>query len=250
MNPRVSRSPALASKATGIPIAKIAAKLAVGYTLDELDNDITGATPAAFEPTIDYVVTKIPRFAFEKFPGSEAVLTTAMRSVGEAMAIGRTFTESLQKALRSLETDLVGLDPIDLGLADPEEISSALKSRLSIQAPDRILVIAQAFRAGFTVEKVQQYTKFDPWFLRQIETLIKAENWLSENGLPKDAQTWRAIKSEGFSDVRIGQLIGKSEHAVRAARHKADVRPVYKRVDTCAAEFAAKTPYMLSLIHI
>ena len=138
-------------------------------------------------------MTKIPRFAFEKFPGSEAVLTTAMRSVGEAMAIGRTFTESLQKALRSLETDLVGLDPIDLGLADPEEISSALKSRLSIQAPDRILVIAQAFRAGFTVEKVQQYTKFDPWFLRQIETLIKAENWLSENGLPKDAQTWRCL---------------------------------------------------------
>ena len=169
-----------------------------------------------------------------------------MRSVGEAMAIGRTFTESLQKALRSLETDLVGLDPIDLGLTDPDEISSALKSRLSIQAPDRILVIAQAFRAGFTVEKVQQYTKFDPWFLRQIETLIKAENWLSENGLPKDAQTWRAIKSEGFSDVRIGQLTGKSESAVRKTRHKAGVRPVYKRVDTCAAEFAAKTPYMYS----
>ena len=246
MNPRVSRSSALASKATGFPIAKIAAKLAVGYTLDELDNDITGATPAAFEPTIDYVVTKIPRFAFEKFPGSEPVLTTAMRSVGEAMAIGRTFSESLQKALRSLETDLVGLDPIDMGLTDPDEISSALKSRLSIQAPDRILVIAQAFRAGFTVEKVQQYTKFDPWFLRQIEALIKAENWLSENGLPKDTQAWRAIKAEGFSDVRIGQLTGKSENAVRKARHKADVRPVYKRVDTCGAEFAAKTPYMYS----
>ena len=246
MNPRVSRSSALASKATGFPIAKIAAKLAVGYTLDELDNDITGATPAAFEPTIDYVVTKIPRFAFEKFPGSEPVLTTAMRSVGEAMAIGRTFSESLQKALRSLETDLVGLDPIDMGLTDPDEISSALKSRLSIQAPDRILVIAQAFRAGFTVEKVQQYTKFDPSFLRQIEALIKAENWLSENGLPKDTQAWRAIKAEGFSDVRIGQLTGKSENAVRKARHKADVRPVYKRVDTCGAEFAAKTPYMYS----
>ena len=246
MNPRVSRSSALASKATGFPIAKIAAKLAVGYTLDELDNDITGATPAAFEPTIDYVVTKIPRFAFEKFPGSEAVLTTAMRSVGEAMAIGRTFAESLQKALRSLETDLVGLDPIDLGLEDPEEISAALKSRLSIQAPDRILVIAQAFRAGFSVEKVQQYTKFDPWFLRQIETLIQAENWLSENGLPKDAASWRAIKSEGFSDIRIGQLTGKTAGAVRKARHKAGVRPVYKRVDTCAAEFAAKTPYMYS----
>ena len=234
MNPRVSRSSALASKATGFPIAKIAAKLAVGYTLDELDNDITGATPAAFEPTIDYVVTKIPRFAFEKFPGSEAVLTTAMRSVGEAMSIGRTFNESLQKALRSLETDLEGLDPIDLGTTEPKEIDRALKSRLSIQAPDRILVIAQAFRAGFSVEKVQQYTKFDPWFLRQIETIIKAENWLVENGLPKDAETWRAIKSEGFSDARIATLTGAKELKVRNARQKADVRPVYK----------------LSLIHI
>jgi len=246
MNPRVSRSSALASKATGFPIAKIAAKLAVGYTLDELDNDITGATPAAFEPTIDYVVTKIPRFAFEKFPGSEAVLTTAMRSVGEAMSIGRTFNESLQKALRSLETDLEGLDPIDLGTTDPKEIDRALKSRLSIQAPDRILVIAQAFRAGFSVEKVQQYTKFDPWFLRQFETIIKAENWLIENGLPKDAATWRAIKSEGFSDARIATLTQSSETKVREFRQKAGVRPVYKRVDTCAAEFAAKTPYMYS----
>ena len=246
MNPRVSRSSALASKATGFPIAKIAAKLAVGYTLDELDNDITGATPAAFEPTIDYVVTKIPRFAFEKFPGSEAVLTTAMRSVGEAMSIGRTFNESLQKALRSLETDLEGLDPIDLGTTEPKEIDRALKSRLSIQAPDRILVIAQAFRAGFSVEKVQQYTKFDPWFLRQIETIVKVENWLVENGLPKDAETWRAIKSEGFSDARIATLTGAKELKVRNARQKADVRPVYKRVDTCAAEFAAKTPYMYS----
>lgn len=246
MNPRVSRSSALASKATGFPIAKIAAKLAIGYTLDELDNDITGATPAAFEPTIDYVVTKIPRFAFEKFPGSEAILTTAMRSVGEAMAIGRTFAESLQKALRSLETDLDGLDEIDLGTDDPEEITALLKSRLSIQAPDRILVIAQAFRAGFSVEKVQQYTSFDPWFLRQFEAIVKAEKWLMENGLPTDKATWRAIKSEGFSDARIGKLTGKSEHAVRKARHKAGVRPVYKRVDTCAAEFAAKTPYMYS----
>ena len=247
MNPRVSRSSALASKATGFPIAKIAAKLAVGYTLDELDNDITGATPAAFEPTIDYVVTKIPRFAFEKFPGSEPILTTAMRSVGEAMAIGRTFNESLQKALRSLETDLTGLDEIDLGVGDDtDDIKAALKARLSIQAPDRILVIAQAFRAGFTVEKVQQYTSFDPWFLRQIETIIKAESWLAENGLPKDSETWRAIKSEGFSDSRIAYLTGKTETAVRKARHKAKVRPVYKRVDTCAAEFAAKTPYMYS----
>ena len=248
MNPRVSRSSALASKATGFPIAKIAAKLAVGYTLDELDNDITGATPAAFEPSIDYVVTKIPRFAFEKFPGAEPVLTTAMRSVGEAMSIGRTFTESLQKALRSLETGLTGLNEINIKTEDMDEddLKKAIKARLSIQAPDRILVIAEAFRHGFTVEKVQQYTSFDPWFLRQIESLIKAESWLAENGLPEDTESWRAIKSEGFSDERIGELTGKSEKTVRKARRKADVRPVYKRVDTCAAEFAAKTPYMYS----
>ncbi len=252
MNPRVSRSSALASKATGFPIAKIAAKLAVGYTLDELDNDITGATPAAFEPTIDYVVTKIPRFAFEKFPGAESVLTTAMRSVGEAMSIGRTFTESLQKALRSLETGLTGLNDIQIATDDmsQDDIKKALKARLSIQAPDRILVIAQAFRHGFTIEKVQQYTSFDPWFLRQIETLVKAESWLKETGLPKDAETFRALKSEGFSDARIGELTGKSEAAVRKARHKLNVRPVYKRVDTCAAEFAAKTPYMYSTYEV
>lgn len=249
MNPRVSRSSALASKATGFPIAKIAAKLAVGYTLDELDNDITGATPAAFEPTIDYVVTKIPRFAFEKFPGSKPILTTAMKSVGEAMAIGRTFAESFQKALRSLETDLTGLNEIEIdptGQMDAEELRSAIKARLSILAPDRLLVVAQAFRHDFTVEKVFQYTEIDPWFLRQIEALVKAEAWLRETGLPKDTETWRAIKAEGFSDARIGELTGKSERAVRKARHKAKVRPVYKRVDTCAAEFAAKTPYMYS----
>jgi len=249
MNPRVSRSSALASKATGFPIAKIAAKLAVGYTLDELDNDITGATPAAFEPSIDYVVTKIPRFAFEKFPGSEAVLTTAMKSVGEAMAIGRTFAESFQKALRSLETDLTGLNEITIdptGEMDAEELRSAIKARLSILAPDRLLVVAQALRHGFTVDKIYQYTMIDKWFLRQIEALVKAESWLMENGLPKDAPTWRAIKAEGFSDARIGELTGKSEKAVRTARRKAKVRPVFKRVDTCAAEFHAKTPYMYS----
>lgn len=249
MNPRVSRSSALASKATGFPIAKIAAKLAVGYTLDELDNDITGATPAAFEPTIDYVVTKIPRFAFEKFPGSEPVLTTAMKSVGEAMAIGRSFSESFQKALRSLETDLTGLNEIEIdptGEMDEEELRSAIKARLSILAPDRLLVVAQAFRQGFTVEKVFQYTQIDPWFLRQIEALVKAEEWIRQTGLPKDAETWRAIKSEGFSDARLSELTGKSEQAVRKARRKAGVRPVYKRVDTCAAEFQAKTPYMYS----
>ena len=244
MNPRVSRSSALASKATGFPIAKIAAKLAVGYTLDELDNDITGATPAAFEPTIDYVVTKIPRFAFEKFPGSEATLTTSMKSVGEAMAIGRTFNESFQKALRSLETGLTGLNEIEI---DPDgDLDKAIKARLSIQAPDRLQVVAQAFRHGLTVEKVNLYTSIDPWFLRQIETLMKAEEHIKANGLPKTAEQWRAIKSEGFSDARLAELTGSTERDVRAARRDAGVRPVFKRVDTCAAEFAAKTPYMYS----
>jgi len=249
MNPRVSRSSALASKATGFPIAKIAAKLAVGYTLDELDNDITGATPAAFEPTIDYVVTKIPRFAFEKFPGAEPVLTTAMRSVGEAMAIGRSFTESLQKALRSLETGLTGLNEIIIdpdGVMSEDELKNAMKARLAILAPDRLLVIAQAFRQGFTMDKIYQYTRIDKWFLSQIETLVKAEEHIKNNGLPTDTKAWRALKSEGFSDARIGELTGKSETAVRKARRKASVRPVYKRVDTCAAEFQAKTPYMYS----
>lgn len=247
MNPRVSRSSALASKATGFPIAKIAAKLAVGYTLDELDNDITGATPAAFEPTIDYVVTKIPRFAFEKFPGSEPLLTTSMKSVGEAMAIGRTFAESFQKALRSLETGLTGLNEIDI---EGEDLDRATKARLTLQAPDRLLVVAQAFRNGLTVEKVHTYTKIDPWFLEQIEALVKAEAYLKENGLPKTANLWRAIKSEGFSDTRIAELTGKKEAEVRKRRRNAGVTPVYKRVDTCAAEFAAKTPYMYSTYEV
>jgi carbamoyl-phosphate synthase large subunit len=245
MNPRVSRSSALASKATGFPIAKIAAKLAVGYTLDELDNDITGATPAAFEPTIDYVVTKIPRFAFEKFPGSDAVLTTSMKSVGEAMAIGRTFAESFQKALRSLETGLTGLNDIEF-TEDGNELKKALKARLSILAPDRLLVVAQAFRFGMTIDKVYQYTMIDKWFLRQIQGLVKAEDHIKNNGLPQTPQEWRAIKAEGFSDARLGELSGKSENAVRKARHKHKIHPVYKRVDTCAAEFQAKTPYMYS----
>ncbi len=249
MNPRVSRSSALASKATGFPIAKIAAKLAVGYTLDELDNDITGATPAAFEPTIDYVVTKIPRFAFEKFPGSEATLTTSMKSVGEAMAIGRTFNESFQKALRSLETDLTGLNELEI---EPENgnLDRAIKSRLSIQAPDRLRVVAQAFRHGLSVEKVYQYTSIDPWFLRQIEILMKAEAHISETGLPKTAAEWRAIKAEGFADARLAELTGTTEIEVRNARRAAGVRPVFKRVDTCAAEFAAKTPYMYSTYEV
>jgi carbamoyl-phosphate synthase large subunit len=249
MNPRVSRSSALASKATGFPIAKIAAKLAIGYTLDELDNDITGATPAAFEPTIDYVVTKIPRFAFEKFPGAEPVLTTAMRSVGEAMAIGRTFSESLQKALRSLETGLTGLNEIILdptGEMTSEELRSAMKARLSILAPDRLLVIAQAYRLGFTTDKIFQYTKIDPWFLREIKNLIVTEEWLKKNGLPSNESEWRTIKSEGFSDARIAELTKNNEIFIRKSRRNFNVRPVYKRVDTCAAEFQAKTPYMYS----
>ncbi|MGB0907095.1 MAG: carbamoyl-phosphate synthase large subunit [Maricaulaceae bacterium] len=245
MNPRVSRSSALASKATGFPIAKIAAKLAVGYTLDELDNDITGATPAAFEPTIDYVVTKIPRFAFEKFPGAEALLSTSMKSVGEAMAIGRTFNESFQKALRSLETDLTGLNDIAIE-GEGDELKKATKARLSIQAPDRLLVVAQAFRSGMSVEKIHQYTSIDPWFLRQIENLISIEESIKDKGMPTEAQDWRAIKSEGFSDERIAELAGVHDSVVRRQRRQAGVRPVYKRVDTCAAEFKAKTPYMYS----
>ena len=187
MNPRVSRSSALASKATGFPIAKIAAKLAVGYTLDELDNDITGVTPASFEPTIDYVVTKIPRFTFEKFPGTEPILTTSMKSVGEAMAIGRTFAESLQKALRSMETGLTGLNSIKIdGYKPGSEDLSALKATLARPVPDRILVIAEALRAGLTVEDVAARTKYDPWFIRQIQTILEAEAAIKNNGLPKD----------------------------------------------------------------
>jgi len=201
----------------------------------------------------DYVVTKIPRFAFEKFPGAEPVLTTAMRSVGEAMAIGRTFTESLQKALRSLETDLTGLNEIIIdptGEMSPDELKNAMKARLSILAPDRLLVIAQAFRQGFTVDKIYQYTGIDHWFLRQIQDLINAEEWLKTNGLPQTESDWRAIKAEGFADARIAELTGKTGQAVRKARHKFGVRPVYKRVDTCAAEFQAKTPYMYSTYEV
>ena len=243
MNPRVSRSSALASKATGFPIAKIAAKLAIGYTLDELDNDITGATPAAFEPTIDYVVTKIPRFAFEKFPGSEPILTTAMRSVGEAMAIGRTFNESFQKALRSLETDLTGLNEMSF---ETSQRAAEVRQRLSVQTPERLLWVAQGFREGLSVEDIFGITSIDPWFLRQIEALVKAEDFVKTNGLPKDAYTLRQLKAEGFSDERLAELTDSTERDVREARRKAGVRPVYKRVDTCAAEFKAKTPYMYS----
>jgi carbamoyl-phosphate synthase large subunit len=250
MNPRVSRSSALASKATGFPIAKVAARLAVGYTLDELMNDITGATPAAFEPTIDYVVTKIPRFAFEKYPGAEPYLTTSMKSVGEVMAIGRTFSESLQKALRGLETGLTGLDDIAIpGLsheADDQQVRDAVLRALTQPTPDRLRVIAQAFRVGLSVEQVNAACSYEPWFLRQIEHLMATEAAVLDKGLPADAIGMRKLKALGFSDARLAKLSGRTEAEVRADRRKLGVRPVYKRIDTCAAEFFAKTPYMYS----
>ncbi|MEZ5893671.1 MAG: carbamoyl-phosphate synthase large subunit [Parvularculaceae bacterium] len=246
MNPRVSRSSALASKATGFPIARIAAKLAIGYTLDELENDITGATPAAFEPTIDYVVTKIPRFAFEKFPGAEATLSTAMKSVGEAMAIGRSFAESMQKALRSLETGLCGLDPIHIaGLGEGDD-ANAFRAALAAPTPDRLRVTAQAFRHELPLEQIRSITQYDPWFLEQIAEIVAVEKQIERDGLPDDAEALRRLKSMGFSDKRLAQLVGGKEKEVRDFRRARNVRPVYKRVDTCAAEFAAKTPYMYS----
>jgi carbamoyl-phosphate synthase large subunit len=271
MNPRVSRSSALASKATGFPIAKVAAKLAVGYTLDEIDNDITGATPASFEPTIDYVVTKIPRFAFEKFKGSEALLSTAMKSVGEVMAIGRSFHESLQKALRGLETGLIGLDGVKALYGAPR---AEIEAALATPTPDRLLVAAQALREGFTVAEIHAIAKYDPWFLERIKEIVDAEEGVCANGLPNDADGLRRLKAMGFSDKRLAELAMKSanipagkgligrhglihdtvralagattEDEVRKLRHKLGVRPVFKRIDTCAAEFEAKTPYMYS----
>ena len=270
MNPRVSRSSALASKATGFPIAKVAAKLAVGYTLDEIMNDITGATPASFEPTIDYVVTKIPRFAFEKFKGAEPLLGTAMKSVGEVMAIGRNIHESMQKALRGLETGLSGFNIVDHLVGAPkDEIIAALGQ----PTPDRLLIAAQALREGLTVAEINAVAKFDPWFLERIKEIIDAEGQVLENGLPQDADAMRRLKSMGFSDGRLSWLALQSAHLrapqtakghgllhdavkamtgattefeVRQLRHKLGVRPVFKRIDTCAAEFEAKTPYMYS----
>jgi len=246
MNPRVSRSSALASKATGFPIARIAAKLAIGYTLDELDNDITGATPAAFEPTIDYVVTKIPRFAFEKFPGAEHTLSTAMKSVGEAMAIGRSFAESMQKALRSLETGIEGLDPIKIPGLGLDDDANAFRAALAAPTPDRLRVTAQALRHGLPTEQVRSITQYDPWFLEQLEEIITAEKSVERDGLPNDPERLRTLKAMGFSDARLAQLCGGTEEEVRNFRRERDVIPVYKRIDTCAAEFAAKTPYMYS----
>ena len=248
MNPRVSRSSALASKATGFPIAKIAAKLAVGYTLDELRNDITGGiTPASFEPTIDYVVTKIPRFTFEKFPGADPYLTTAMKSVGEAMSIGRTFQESLQKGLRSMETGLTGLNDVEIEGVDANNPDvDKIVAALSKPTPDRLLVIAQAFRHGLSVERVHAACKYEPWFLRQIEGIVKAEEDLRQNGLPTNAVDMLKVKKMGFSDERLAELTGTNLGKVGTRRVALGVRPVFKRVDTCAAEFPSKTPYMYS----
>ncbi|MXO90174.1 carbamoyl-phosphate synthase large subunit [Pontixanthobacter aquaemixtae] len=273
MNPRVSRSSALASKATGFPIARVAAKLAVGYTLDEITNEITGATPASFEPTIDYVVTKIPRFAFEKFKGAKDELATAMKSVGEVMAIGRNFQESMQKALRGLETDLDGFNRVaDLQGASRDVVTGSLSKR----SPDRILKVAQALREGLSVEDINQITGYDLWFLRQIEGIIDAEKDVAENGLPNDAAGLRRLKAMGFSDKRLATLAVRSvgvaggmgetqakrsgllhdalqamagatsEQEVRELRRKLGVLPVFKRIDSCAAEFEAITPYMYS----
>jgi carbamoyl-phosphate synthase large subunit len=247
MNPRVSRSSALASKATGFPIAKIAAKLAVGYTLDELDNDITGTTPASFEPSIDYVVTKIPRFAFEKFPGSEPYLTTAMKSVGEAMAIGRTFHESMQKALASMETGLTGFDDIEIeGATDPVSGVAAITKALAKQTPDRIRVIAQAMRHGLSDVDINAVTSFDPWFLARIREIIDAEAVVKKNGLPTNEHGLRELKMLGFTDARLATLSGRFESNVRRARINLGVVACFKRIDTCAAEFEAQTPYMYS----
>jgi carbamoyl-phosphate synthase large subunit len=247
MNPRVSRSSALASKATGFPIAKVAAKLAVGYTLDEIANDITGgATPASFEPTIDYVVTKIPRFAFEKFPGAEPTLTTSMKSVGEAMAIGRTFQESLQKALRSLENGFTGLDEIAIeGLSQGDD-KNAVRAALGTPTPERLLKVAQAMRLGFSDQDIHGSCKIDPWFLGEIRGLVETETEVRAKGLPATAGALRRLKAMGFSDARLGKLTGIAAAAVTQKRRALGVRPVFKRIDSCAAEFASPTAYMYS----
>lgn len=247
MNPRVSRSSALASKATGFPIAKVAARLAVGYTLDEIENDITGgATPASFEPTIDYVVTKIPRFAFEKFPGADPTLTTSMKSVGEAMAIGRTFQESLQKALRSLETGLSGLDDVEIGGLGSGDDKNAIRAALGTPTPERLLYVAQAMRLGMSDGEIHTACKIDPWFLAQIRGIVDTEEKVKRFGLPQTPGAFRGLKAMGFSDGRLATLARLEEGEVRARRQALGVRPAYKRIDTCAAEFASPTAYMYS----
>ncbi|MGD9650249.1 MAG: carbamoyl-phosphate synthase large subunit, partial [Dongiaceae bacterium] len=246
MNPRVSRSSALASKATGFPIAKIAAKLAVGYTLDELKNDITQTTPASFEPTIDYVVTKVPRFNFEKFAGTDATLTTSMKSVGEVMAIGRNFAESLQKALRSMETGMTGLNDVIIPGAEGGRNKDAVRAAISIPTHMRLLQIAQAFRYGMSLEEIYQTCKIDRWFLEQIKELVDAEEQLKSQGLPQDSYGWAKVKRQGFSDARLAELSKFSATEIRLKREALKIMPVYKRIDTCAAEFASNTAYMYS----
>src|SRR5690349_15938938 len=245
MNPRVSRSSALASKATGFPIAKIAAKLAVGYTLDELANDITRVTPASFEPTIDYVVTKMPRFTFEKFPGTEPLLTTSMKSVGEAMSIGRSFAESVQKALRSMEAGLTGFDEIAIDGVESAG-KDAVKAALARPVPDRLRLIAQAYRHGLTTAEIHAACRFEPWFLEQIREIVEVEERVRSEGLPQERTGLLRLKQMGFSDARLGKLAALDEEAVSALRRRLDVRPVYKRIDTCAAEFSSQTSYMYS----
>ena len=250
MNPRVSRSSALASKATGFPIAKIAAQLAVGYRLDELMNDITGVTPASFEPTIDYVVTKIPRFTFEKFSGADAILSTSMKSVGEAMAVGRSFEESLQKALRSMETGLTGLNPVTPPVADATSGEDQLRGWLGELVPNRVLRIATAMRSGLSIDEVHAVTGWDHWFLERIQAILDVENKLAADGLPDDQTLLRFVKSMGFSDARLAELTQLEAADVRHRRIAAGVVPVYKRIDTCAAEFASDTAYMYSTYEI
>ncbi len=251
MNPRVSRSSALASKATGFPIAKVAAKLAVGYTLDELENDITGGlTPASFEPTIDYVVTKIPRFAFEKFPGAEPLLTTSMKSVGEVMAIGRTFAESLQKALRGLETGLTGLNDIDIPGTGAGDDKNAVRAALGAPSPDRILKVAQALRLGISHSQVHASCKLDPWFIDQLQAIVDMEEKVRRHGLPQSADGVRRLKAMGFSDARLAELAGLDVEEVAAQRRRLDVHPAFKRIDTCAAEFRSPTAYMYSTYEV
>jgi carbamoyl-phosphate synthase large subunit len=251
MNPRVSRSSALASKATGFPIAKIAAKLAVGYTLDELDNEITRITPASFEPTIDYIVTKMPRFTFEKFPGAEPMLSTSMKSVGEAMAIGRSFAESVQKALRSMETGLDGFDEVAIegveGASSPQAIGAvkaAVKAALAKPSPDRLLLIAQAYRHGLTTPEIHAACRYDAWFLERIREIVEVEERVRQSGLPGDPTGLLRLKEMGFSDARLARLAGISEAEATMLRYRLGVHPVYKRIDTCAAEFPSLTPYM------